>query len=62
MKRSKNTDIIYSLNIDDVQYVANQEIGKKLSPKEIKKLIDLIAEKINWYDAISQAILECKYR
>ena len=50
--------IIYYLNEEDVQTVAIEELGRNLSSEEIKKLKDLIAEKINWYDAIAEAINE----
>ena len=53
-----NNDIVYSLNIEDVQTVATQEIDRELSEEEIERIKDLIAEKINWYDAIADAITE----
>lgn len=50
--------IIYSLNEDDIQTVALQEVERNLSSQEIEKIKNLIAEKINWYDAIADAINE----
>jgi hypothetical protein len=50
--------IIYSLNEDDIQTVSLQEIERNLSSQEIEKIKNLIAEKINWYDAIAGAINE----
>lgn len=50
--------IIYSLNEDDIQTVALQEVERNLSSQEIEKIKTLIAEKINWYDAITDAINE----
>ena len=38
--------------------MAIQELERELSAKEIKKLIDPIAEKIAWYDVIADAINE----
>jgi hypothetical protein len=49
-------DIIYSLSIEDIQTVALEEIGRELTANEIEKITDLIAENINWYDAILDAI------
>ncbi len=49
-------DIVYSLNIEDVQTVALEEIGKKLTAKEIEKITDAIGENIDWYGAILDAI------
>ncbi len=55
MKKDKD-NIVYSLNIEDIQTVALEEIGRKLTAKEIEKIKDVIAENINWYDAILDAI------
>lgn len=54
----ENDKTIYSLNEEDVQTVALQEIERKLSPEEIKKIIPSIEKKINWYDAIADSINE----
>jgi len=50
--------IIYSLNENDVQTVAEQEIGRKLSAEEINAIVDDVADNINWYEAIANSILE----
>lgn len=49
---------IYQLTIDDVQSVANQEIERELTKDEIEIIQDSIAEKIDWYGAIADAINE----
>jgi len=51
-------DIVYSLNIEDIQMVAIQEIDRELVDFEIEKVRDLIGEYINWYDAILNSIVE----
>ena len=56
MKKRSDEEIIYSLNIEDVQTVALEMIRRELTRKEIGKIEDAIAEKINWYDAIANAI------
>ena len=53
-----NNEIVYSLNVEDIQTVATQEIERELTDDEIEKIKDLIAEKISWYDAIAAAIDE----
>ena len=53
-----NNEIVYSLNIEDIQTVATQEIERELTDDEIEKIIDSIAEKIPWYDAIAESINE----
>jgi hypothetical protein len=55
--KDKN-EIIYQLTIEDVQEVAMQELERELTKGEIKRLIDPIADKIPWYDAIADAINE----
>lgn len=49
-------DIIYQLSIEDIQKVSKENFGRKLTKKEIKKIIDPIAEGIQWYDIIYCAI------
>jgi len=51
-------NIIYQLTTEDVQTVAQEEIERELTPKEIENIKESIAEKIPWYDAISDAITE----
>jgi len=53
---SKNNKIIYQLTVEDIQNVANQELGRSLSDVEIERIIEPITEKIPWYDAIYNAI------
>lgn len=53
MKPSK---IIYSINIEDVQRVAEEELGRKLSKKELEIIEDKIGEYIDWYSAIDITI------
>jgi len=54
----KSSKIIYSLNVEDIQTVALQEIERNLSPEEIEKIKKSIADNINWYDAIVNSINE----
>ncbi|MGI8583956.1 MAG: hypothetical protein ACR2KX_17300 [Chitinophagaceae bacterium] len=53
-----NNKIIYSLNVKDIQTVANKELRRDLSSQEIKKILNTISEKINWYDAIADSVNE----
>ena len=52
----KTSKIIYSINIEDVQNVAEEEIGRKLSKKELEIIEDKIGDYIDWYGAIDFAI------
>ena len=51
-------EIVYSLNIEDIQTVAAQEFGRELAEGEVDEVKDLIGEYINWYDAIFHSIRE----
>jgi len=53
MKPSK---IIYSLNIEDVQNVAEEELGRSLTKKELKIVEDKVGDYIDWHEAISLAL------
>jgi hypothetical protein len=54
----KNSDIIYTLNIVDIQTVANGELRRDLTDNEIELIKESIAERIGWYDAIADSINE----
>ncbi len=56
-KKSKNyNEIIYQLTIEDIQNVAEENFGRELTNAEIEKILDPIADRIPWYDAIYEAI------
>jgi len=48
--------IIYSLNIEDVQNVAEEELGRELTKKELKIVEDKVGDYIDWHEAISLAL------
>jgi hypothetical protein len=49
-------EIIYELRIGDIQDVATQSFGRKLTEEEIKKIIDPIGERVPWFDIIEDCI------
>lgn len=51
-------ELVYSLNIEDIQTVAGNEIGRELTDDEIEIIVDMIGKKINWYDVIHYSIIE----
>jgi hypothetical protein len=53
-----NKKIIYQLVIADVQEVAKETINRKLTLDEIETIKEKIAERIDWFDAISCVIKE----
>jgi hypothetical protein len=56
MGKTKRNTVVYSLCIEDINTVAEQEIERTLTIDEIDRIKDHIATRINWYDAISDAI------
>lgn len=50
--------IIYSLNIEDVQNVATEELGRKLNNTELKIIENKIGDYIDWYESINMAITD----
>ncbi|MFA6026915.1 MAG: hypothetical protein WC727_10810 [Ignavibacteriaceae bacterium] len=55
MRRNK---IIYSLCIADLQDVAEDELNRKLTKDELKRVVDKVGDYISWYDAISLTFLD----
>ncbi len=50
--------IIYQLTTEDIQRVAVETIDRELSVLELFSITDKIAERIPWYDVISEVITE----
>jgi glutamyl-tRNA reductase len=48
--------IIYSINIEDIQNVAEEELKRKLTKKELEIIEDKLGDYIDWYSAIDIAI------
>lgn len=51
-----NRRIVYSINVEDLQRVANDELSRDLTIDEIKIIENKIGDYIPWYDAIFSAI------
>lgn len=51
-----NNKIIYSINIKDIQNVAEQELSRKLTKAELKIIEDKIGDHFDWYDSIISCI------
>jgi len=48
--------IIYSINIGDVQNVADQELVRELTEDELKIVENKLGNYIDWYSSIATAI------
>jgi len=49
---------IYSLNISDIQNVAEEYLNRKVNEEELKKVINKVGDYIPWYDAIVNTFIE----
>jgi predicted transcriptional regulator len=45
-----NNKVIYRLKIEDVQNVALEEYGRKLTDEELEKVEENLGDYIKWYD------------
>ena len=54
----KDSDEIYSLNIEDLQTVADQVCERKLTVDEIKQIVPIIEDRMPWFEVIETAIQE----
>ncbi len=53
-----SSKIIYSINIEDIQNVAEQELERELGEKELEIIENKIGDYIDWYEAINMAIID----
>lgn len=53
----KNSYILYSINVEDAQDVANEIIDRDLTDSEIKKVEEKMGDYLpNWFDLLEMAI------
>lgn len=50
--------IIYSINVEDLQTVAEQELERELTDEEIKIVEEHLGDYIDWYGAIALTLSE----
>jgi hypothetical protein len=48
--------VIYYINVEDLQNVAEQELDRKLTDKEIDLIGEKLGDHIGWYEAILETI------
>jgi hypothetical protein len=51
--------VIYSICVSDIQTVAQETKGRKLTEAEISAVSDKIGDYIDWYQAIENALSDC---
>jgi len=54
--------IVYSLNVEDIQTVANEELGRDLTLKEVQLIEGELGDHIPWFDIITNLITEKIFR
>ena len=50
--------IIYSINVEDLQTVAGQELERELTNEEIERVEKRLGDYIDWYGAIASTLNE----
>jgi hypothetical protein len=51
-----NERVVYSLNVEDIQYVASEKLGRVLTVKEVEIVEGKLGEAIPWHDIIESLI------
>ena len=54
--------IVYSLNVEDLQTVANDRLSRDLTAAEIASVEERLGDYIPWHEAISLAIADALYQ
>ena len=55
---NKKSKVIYSINIEDLQTVAEQELERELTNDEIEIVEKRLGDFIDWYGAIASTLNE----
>jgi len=53
---TSNQSVVYSINVKDLQVVAEKELARKLTAKEIGLVEHKLGDFIDWHEAIAGAI------
>ncbi len=56
MEIDKNEEIVYAINVDDIQEVANQVLERNLTKNELALVQESVGDYIDWFQAIENAI------
>ena len=58
MKNKCDEEIVYAINVDDLQEVADQVLERPLTKKELSLVQKSVGDYIDWFQAIELAINE----
>ena len=56
MKKDDNKKIVFSINISDIQEVANDVLERDLTKKEIALVEESVGDYMDWFQAIENSI------
>ncbi len=58
MKDNRKNRIVYSINVNDIQEVANQVLERDLTNEEIVLVEGSIGDYLDWFQAVENSILK----
>lgn len=58
MKNDGTNRIVYSINVGDIQEVANQVLERDLTKEEVVLVENSVGDYLDWFQAIENSILE----
>jgi len=58
MKGKKMEEVIYSINVADIQDVSEDVLDRRLTKRELAKVQESVGDYIDWSQAIEHAIRE----
>lgn len=58
MKNGGNDRIVYSINVSDIQEVANQILERDLTKEEVDLVENSFGDYFDWFQAIENSIFE----
>ena len=56
MKKYSNSDLVYSINVEDLQLIAEEQLDRNLTNEEVGEVDKILGDYIGWYNAIESAI------
>jgi len=56
MKNHTDEEIVYSINVADIQDVANQVLERRLTKKELPLVKESVGDYVDWFQSIESAI------
>jgi hypothetical protein len=58
MKKNRSEEIVYSINVDDLQEVSSEVLERGLTKREIALVGNSVGNYLDWFQAIEHAIRE----